>query len=506
MKPVTLAIGAVALAALAAGGGYWLATLRMQVPADAQAAAAPEAKAADPSGRRVLYWYDPMVPQQKFDKPGKSPFMDMQLVPKYADEGGDEGTVSISPRVVQSLGIRTAEARPGSLAPKLTAVGSVEYNERSVVLVQPRANGFIEKLYVRAPLDPVRAGDPLVEILFPEWAAAQEEFLLLRRLSGPDAEALRSAARQRLVLLGMSEEQIAAVERDGRAHARVTLRAPVSGVIAELGAREGMTASMGMTLFKIAGLGTVWVVAEVPEAQAGMLLPGAAVEARVPAYPADAFAGRLSAILPEVNAATRTVRARVEVANPAGKLKPGMYATLTFSARGREGLLVPSEAVISTGERAVVILAEGDGRFRAVDVEVGTESGDSAEIRKGLKAGDRVVVSGQFLIDSEASLRTTIARLEGAAEPKAGAAPDGSHRGRGKVNAVDPATGFVELDHGPIPSMKWGSMTMGFVVENKAQLAGIKRGDTVEFDLRPKPNQDGDFVISRIAPAREQGR
>jgi Cu(I)/Ag(I) efflux system membrane fusion protein len=414
--------------------------------------------------------------------------------------------VSVSPRIVQNLGVRTAEARRGSLAPRLTAVGSVDWNERSVVLVQPRAGGFIEKLHVRAPLDAVREGDPLVEILFPEWSAAQEEFLLLRRLAAPEGQALRDAARQRLVLLGMSEAQIAAVEREGRAQSRVTLRAPVSGVIAELGAREGMTVMAGATLFRIASLGTVWVVAEVPEAQAGMLVPGTRVEARVPAYPMDAFAGRLSAILPEVNAATRTVRARVEVANPAGKLKPGMYATLTFAARGHQGLLVPSEAVIRTGTRAVVILAEPEGKFRAVEVEVGMESGGDAEIHTGLKPGDRVVVSGQFLIDSEASLRSTLARLAGPGEPQAVAAGVALHRGRGKVNAVDAAQGFVELDHGPIPSMNWGPMTMGFVVESKAQLAGIERGDAVEFELRPKPNQDGDFVITRIARAKGERR
>jgi len=496
MTRIGLYIGAAILVALAAAGGYWFAMFRMQtMPAEASTPAAP-----DP-GRKVLYWYDPMFPQQKFDKPGKSPFMDMQLVPKHADEGGDEGTVSISPRVVQNLGIRTAEARPGSLAPKFTAVGSVAYNERSVVLVQPRANGFVEKLYVRAPLDPVRAGDPLVEILFPEWAAAQEEFLLLRRLSGPDAEALRTAARQRLVLLGISEDQITVLEREGRVQARVTLRAPVSGVIAELGAREGMTVSMGATLFKIAGLGAVWVVAEVPEVQAGMLVPGAKVEARVPAYPADVFTGRLGAILPEVNAATRTVRARVELANPAGKLKPGMYATLAFSARGREGLLVPNEAVIRTGERAVVIVVAGEGKFRAVDVDVGMESGDSAEIRKGLKAGDRVVVSGQFLIDSEASLRTTIARLEGTAEPQAAPPQTGLHRGTGKVTDLDLTKGRVELDHGPIPSMKWPPMQMGFAVEHVGEIAKLKKGDRVEFELRGEPNKDGDYVVTRIAPA-----
>jgi Cu(I)/Ag(I) efflux system membrane fusion protein len=300
--------------------------------------------------------------------------------------------------------------------------------------------------------------------------------------------------------------QIATVEREGRAQPRMTLRAPVAGVIAELGAREGMTVSMGMTLFKIAGIGTLWVVVEVPEAQAAMLVPGERVEARVPAYPADAFVGRVSAILAEVNPTTRTVRARVEVANPAGKLKPGMYATLTLSPRAREALLVPSEAVIRTGERAVVIVAEKDGRFRAVDVEVGMESGADAEIRKGLKAGDKVVVSGQFLIDSEASLRGTLARLEGAGEPQTAPAADALHRGRGKVNAVDAGKGFVELDHDPIPSMKWPAMTMGFAVENKAQLGGIKRGDAVDFEVRPKPNQDGDFVITRIVPAKEQRR
>ena len=496
-RNLLLAGAGVALAVTGAAGGYWLALSRT-TPTPAEAAA----PAPEQAGRKVLYWYDPMFPQQKFDKPGKSPFMDMQLVPKYADEGGDAGVVSISPRVAQNFGVRTAEARPGSLAPRLAAVGSVEYNERSVVLVQPRASGFVEKLHVRAPLDPVRAGDPLVEVLFPEWAAGQEEYLLVRRLTSPGAEALRSAARQRLVLLGMSEDQIAAVEREGRVQARVTLRAPVSGVVAELGVREGMTVSMGTTLFRIAGLGTVWVVAEVPEAQAGMLAPGTRVEARVPAYPEERFSGRVSAILPEVNAATRTVRARIEVANPGGRLKPGMYANLAFAAPGREGLLVPAEAVIRTGERSVVIVVAGAGKFRAVDVEVGMESGDTAEIRKGLKPGDHVVVSGQFLIDSEASLRTTLARLEGAGDPPAAPTAAGVHRGTGRVTELDPARGRIELDHEPIPSMKWPSMTMEFAVRDAGELARLKKGDRVEFELRGEPNRDGDYVVTRITPAK----
>jgi Cu(I)/Ag(I) efflux system membrane fusion protein len=384
----------------------------------------------------------------------------------------------------------------------LSAVGIVEYNERSVVLVQPRSGGFIEKLYVRAPLDPVRAGDPLVEILFPEWAAAQEEFLLLRRRADPASRDLAAAARQRLTLLGMSDEQIATLETEGRSRPRVTLLAPVSGVIVELGAREGMTVTAGATLFRIAGLATVWVVAQVPEAQAAVLAPGGRVEARVPAYPAETFIGRVSAILPEVNSATRTVRARVEIANPAGKLKPGMYANLAFTTRARKGLLVPAEAVIRTGERSVVILAEGEGRFRAVDVEVGMESGAETEIRKGLKPGDIVVVSGQFLIDSEASLRSTLARLPGAGEtvPETHA-EHALHRGRGRVTGLESARGTVELEHDPIPSLKWPSMTMSFAVADRKQLAQVKRGDTVEFDIRAQPNPEGYYVIEKITPS-----
>jgi Cu(I)/Ag(I) efflux system membrane fusion protein len=489
MSRFAYALAAVVLASVAAAGGYWYAHSRM--------ASMTDGTAPDPQpGRKVLYWYDPMVPQQKFDKPGKSPFMDMQLVPKYADEGGgDEGTVAISPRVAQNLGVRTAEAKPGSLAPRLTAVGNVDWNERSFVLVQPRTAGFVERLHVRAALDPVRAGDPLVEILFPDWAGAQAEYLAVKRLADPDVAPLVRAARERLVLLGMSEAEIAAVEREGEPRARVTLRAPVSGVIAELGVREGMTVSAGTTLFRIATLGTVWVVAEVPEAQAGMLVPGERAEVRVPAYPDDVFGGRVNAILPEVNAATRTVRARIEVANPAGKLKPGMYATLTLAPRGREALIVPAEAVIRTGERSVVIVAEADGRFRAVDVEVGMESGADAEIRKGLKAGDRVVVSGQFLIDSEASLRTTLARLEGAPAAPGAAAPGApAHRAEGVVVSADGQSLLIQ--HGAIPSAGMGAMTMAFRAPRPGLPAGLAQGDRIRFEF--VISADGEFQATRV--------
>jgi len=502
------AIAALVIAASAAFGyaGYRYAMHRMMPPdtaATAAASAAPSTSGASVD-RKVLYWYDPMVPQQKFDKPGKSPFMDMQLVAKYADEGGgsagDESKVTISPRVVQNLGIRTAEAKLGSFEPKLEAVGSVGWNERGVAVVQSRSNGFVEKLHARAPLDPVAKGAPLVEIFFPEWAGAQEEFLLLLRQASPETRPLAEAARQRLVLLGMSAEDIAQVERSGKVVARFTLRSPISGVIAELAVREGMTVMAGATLFRIVDLSSVWVTAEVPEAQAAMLVPGSRVEARVPAFPEQVFVGRVGAILPDVNAVTRTVRARVELANPGARLKPGMFATLSLSSgRGKPIVLVPSEALIRTGERSLVIVVEADGRYRQQDVEAGIEMGGSSEIRKGLKPGDKVVLSGQFLLDSEANLRAGLSRMDSPspAVPAAPAAP-ALHKGTGVVTGVSAPDGYLELKHDPIASMKWPVMQMGFSVPDKKLLEGLKKGDGVEFEMRGLPNKDGDFVIDRV--------
>ena len=503
MKRVFLVLVVIGIGIGAGFGGYRYAMHRMM--AAAPAASPQPGTGAAQGDRKVLYWYDPMYPQSKFDKPGKSPFMDMQLVPKYANEASDDGTVTISPRVVQNLGVRTAEAKMGSLEQRFETVGSVAYNERGVVQLQARAAGFVEKLHARAPLDPVKKGAPLVEILVPEWAGAQEEYLLLRRHESPDMKALAAAARQRLVLLGMSEAEIAAVEREGKTRSRFTLASPISGVIAELGVREGMTVMPGATLFRIVDLSTVWVNAEIPETQAARVRPGERVQARVAAYPEAVLEGRLGAILPEVNAATRTLRVRIELANPGAQLKPGMFATLSFAgARTRETVLVPSEAVIRTGERSVVIVDAGKGAFRAALVEVGLEAGGQSEIRKGLNVGDRVVLSGQFLIDSEASLSASVARLEGASETAPASKDGGGHKGRGTVMDVDPAKGRVELDHGPIPAMQWPAMKMGFLVEDRAQLAGIKKGDAVDFELRAQPNKEGDYIITRIAPGAKK--
>jgi Cu(I)/Ag(I) efflux system membrane fusion protein len=498
MKPVVVGAALVAAVAAAGYGGYYYAHRQMSV---GNAQGQPQAAAGaskESSGRQVLYWYDPMVPQQKFDKPGKSPFMDMQLVPKYAGEAGDAGSVSIAPQVMQNLGVRIAKAQTGALEQRFEAVGSVAYNERGVVQLQARASGFVERLHARAPLDPVKKGAPLVEILYPEWAGAQEEYLVLRQHESPDTKPLAQAARQRLALLGMSEDEIAAVEREGRVRNRFTMRSPINGVVAELGVREGMTVMPGAALFRLVDLSTVWVNAEVPEAQAALLRPGAPVQARVAAYPGRAFEGRVGALLPEVNATTRTLRARIELANPGGRLKAGMYATLAFAGqRGKPVVFVPSEAVIRTGTRDIVIVALGEGKFRAAEVEVGAEAGGRSEIRKGLKAGDEVVLSGQFLLDSEASLSGALTRIE-SATPAAEVSRASTHKARGTVTQVDVKEGRVELDHEAIPAMKWPPMTMGFIARDRQQLANLRPGDRVEFELRAQPDQDGNYVVETI--------
>jgi Cu(I)/Ag(I) efflux system membrane fusion protein len=341
--------------------------------------------------------------------------MDMMLYPVYGGDGNDNSNVAVSPRIQQSLGVRTAPVTEGKLAPQVSAAGSIAWNERDQVVVQARAPGFVEKLHVRATLDRVSAGQPLADIYVPDWVAAQEEFLSVRRMQGSDLAPLIDGARQRMRQAGMSDAQIASVESGGRTQPRFTITAPRSGIVSELMVREGMTVMSGATLFRINGIGTVWANAEVPESQAALLRPGAKVQARSPALPGMTFDGRVQALLPEVNATTRTLKARMELSNPSGRLVPGLFVQMQFmDMRAEKSLLIPTEAVIQTGRRTVVMLAEDNGRFRPVDVEIGIESSGQTEVKRGLQMGQRVVVSSQFLIDSEASLRGVETRLNAA--------------------------------------------------------------------------------------------
>ena len=452
----------------------------------------------DPAnGQQVLYYHDPMVPGKRFDAPAKSPFMDMMLVPVYTGtQPGDGSNVTVSPRVQQNLGLRTAEVVQGTLRPQLSAIGSIAWNERDQSVIQALATGFIEKLYVRATLDPVRAGQPFADLYVPDWVAAQQEFLAIKKVAGNDL-ALVAAARQRMLIAGMTEAQIARVEATGNPQSRTTLTVPSSGLVAELVAREGMTVTSGMTLARINGLASVWALADIPESQVALLQAGTKVEARSAAVPGTVFKGTVQALLPEVAPTTRTLKARVQLANPGQALAPGMLVTMQFmDQRSTPALLVPTEAIIATGQRTVVMLAEDGGRYRPVNVEIGIESDGKTEIKKGLTAGQRVVVSSQFLIDSEASLKGVEARLNN--EPPAKPV---MHQGEGRVDAMDKEA--VTLTHGPIPSIGWGSMTMAFKPRPDGLPRNVAVGDRVQFEfVVPKGGEPTLTGISPLLPDR----
>ncbi|MEG8219332.1 efflux RND transporter periplasmic adaptor subunit [Sphingomonas sp. HH69] len=469
-------LGVAALLALAAGGiGFTVAEWR---------GGAPEGASLKPPARKILYWYDPMIPAEHHDGPGLSS-MGMQTIPRYADEAGGGASppgISIDPSASQSLGLRTVAVRRGSLASSLTATGTIDFNQRDVAIVQARAGGFVQRVYGRAPGDVVGAGAPLADILAPEWGGAQAEFLAVRRTGNA---ALTQAARQRLVLLGMPSGTIASVERTGRPHNVVTISTPTGGVIKALDVRTGMTMTAGQTLAEVNGLGTVWLNAAVPEAIAGPLKPGQSVQATLAAFPGETLSGRVSAILPQTQADSRTLTVRIELPNRGGRLRPGMFATVSLGGSTQPALLVPSEALIRTGKRTLVMLALDKGRYRPAEVQTGREAGDDTEILAGLSEGEKIVASGQFLIDSEASLSGVEARPIGGAAAAKSASTAALYETVGKIEQITATS--VTLSHGPVPAIGWPAMTMTFQLPDPKIARGLKTGDRVRFGFDRPP-------------------
>ena len=484
-----------ALALVVVGTGAFLLGRRS---ADVPQAAAPAA-AASSGERKVLYWHDPMVPGQKFDKPGKSPFMDMQLQPVYADEAADAG-VTISPQVQQNLGIRSAAVKRAEMASSFDAVGAVQFDERLSVVVQTRSAGYLERLAVRAPMQRVAKGQVLATVFAPEWLGALNEIVALQRAGA--APELLAAARERTRALSIPPELLRQAEESGVAQARYTLLAPASGVIAELGVREGMAVAPGMTLFRIAGLEKVWAVAEVPEAQALRLTRGQKVTAALQADPSRSFTGTLQEILPQVNAATRTLQARFELDNKAGTMTPGMLLRLQIAGASAARLVVPAEAVIRTGTRAVAIVRKDDGRFEPREIQLGADFGETLEVTAGLSEGEQVVASGQFLVDSEARLRSVLGSLAAApAASAASAAPPATYMAQGKVESIEPDS--ITITHGPVPELKWPGMTMGFGKPDPKAFADLKPGDSVHFEFRQGGPMDWELVsVHRLGGAK----
>ena len=414
MKRLFLPVGALLALAAAGATGYFLA--RHAAPSANPSAAGPE--------RKVLYWYDPMVPQQHFDHPGVSP-MGMRMVPRYADEAGGEGNgsvVRIDPATLQNLGIRLAVVKAGTLERRVNVPATVAWNLGEAVTVSARASGVIDRLYVRAPYTQVKAGQPLATLIAPEWNSAAQEYLALGDARSADARALQGAARERLRALGMTEAQIGGLHRGA---AGIVLNAPAGGVVNALDVRQGQQVEAGTPLMTINGLDRVWLEAEIPQAQIAGIGTDTPVTATVSARPGEVFHGKVERLLPDVNTATRSQRARIVLDNPRHVLAPGMFAEVHLTGlAGEVHPLVPTEALISTGIESRVIVSTRDGQFEPVVVRVGASSDGLTEILAGLNGGEHVVTSGQFLIDSEASLSGALERLghaDGAHVPLSGA-------------------------------------------------------------------------------------
>ena len=394
MKPSELiprtTLGRAIILAILASGGIGYGVARLTAPSASEVADSPS------DGRKILYWYDPMVPQERYSNPDSISSMGMKTQPKYADEIGSTGGppgVAVDPAARQNLGIRLVNVERGALETDLTVTGTIDFNQRSVAVIQARADSFVQRVYNRAPGDVIAAGAPLVDVLVPEWGGAQFEYRAVQRTGD---KALIAASSQRLRFLG--------VPGASGGNGTTTIRSPIGGVIQTLDVRRGMTLSAGQTLAQVSGLGTVWLNAALPEAQSAGVRVGRSVRVELTAFPGESVYGRVIAILPTAQAETRTLTLRVELPNRGGRLRPGMFATVHLASEARSGLLIPSEAVIRTGKRDLVMVATPGGRYHPVEVRIGRESGGKTEILAGLGEGQKVVASGQFLLDSEASL------------------------------------------------------------------------------------------------------
>lgn len=395
---------AVLIAAAALGIGYRWGHGRT---ATARVAAAPAN--AQP---QVLYWYDPMVPDQHFDKPGKSPFMDMQLVPKYAGDAAPGAGVRIDSQVRQNLGVRTVAVGRGRLPASVRVPGTVGWNLREERLISLPVDSVVERLIVRTPFESVRAGQVLLTVRAPVWSAALAEARALRSAESAEARALRGAADSRLRALGLP----AGAQADGRGG--IALTAPISGIVSEIAVREGQSVPPGAPLLRFNGTRSVWVEAALPTALTADVARGSAVQVYTDADASTPMTGRIEALLPQVDASTRTQRARIELDNTDSRLSPGQFVQVAVEPAATETVLVPSEAVIADGVQTRVIVMRGE-RFVPVVVRTGRSAGGKTEVLSGLTPGERVVASGQFLIDSEANLTGALDRLGKAAPPPA---------------------------------------------------------------------------------------
>ncbi|MFN2309690.1 MAG: efflux RND transporter periplasmic adaptor subunit [Gammaproteobacteria bacterium] len=469
------------------------AVIRLIARAGLLFALAAPALAQEPA-REILYYRNPMNPEITSPVPAKDS-MGMDYIPVYAEAAAQGDQVRIDPAVVQNLGVVSEAVTRGRLWRRVDAVGTVAYDEQRVAHIHMRSEGWIEQLYVHFVGERVAAGDTLFEIYAPALVNAQEELLQALGMGQPG---LIAASRERLQQLGVDAQQVRELERRRQAQPRISVRAPQDGVVTQLNARHGMYVTPDMAVMTLADLSSVWVLTAVPERQSAWIEVGQPAEVRLPAHPGEVFAGTVDYVYPDLDARTRTLRARLRFDNPDETFRPDMYANVRIFAAPKDDVLsIPRQALIRTGRAERVIVARGEGRFRAVEVVAGMESGDRIEIRAGLAEGDRVVVSGQFLIDSEASIQASALRMQPAPSADAPAAPAATAiTGEGTVTAVMADQHRLTLDHAPIAALGWPAMEMALDVNASLDLRAVAVGSRIHFTL--EPDADGHYRIASI--------
>ncbi|MEL7025283.1 MAG: efflux RND transporter periplasmic adaptor subunit [Pseudomonadota bacterium] len=497
MKTILIAtvVGLLTLA-----GGYWLGQHQSH---DASVGATSDAGSGE---REILYYKAPMDPNYRRDEPGKSP-MGMDLVPVYADEasGGDAGAVKISPTVVNNLGVRTAPVEVGALSREIETVGYIGYDEDTLHKISTRVDGWIERLLVDATGDPVEQGQALFELYSPTLVNAQEEYIAALQSRNT---ALHAASRARLAALGVSASEIKRLEKDRRVRQRITVYAPQSGVVAHLGVREGQFVTEATDIMSIGSLEEVWLMAEVFERQSGWLAAGQMANVTLDALGSMKRTGTVDYVYPELDPKTRTLSARIRLNNADKALKPNMFARARIRAAAIENALyVPQEALIRGGRVDRVVLATGEGTFRAQPVSVGIESGNRVQITKGVSRGDTVVTSGQFLIDSESNIDTALARMDTAAGDQDTPMGEMQHDSMSAtqhdraavmatVKAVDRDARTITLEHGPIQAWSMPGMTMVFDVDEQVELSSLGKSASVHAEIERRDS--GRFVVAAV--------
>ncbi|MBE9515849.1 MAG: efflux RND transporter periplasmic adaptor subunit [Proteobacteria bacterium] len=450
--------------------------------------------------RKILYYRHPHKPQIMSDTPKKDE-MGMDYVPIYDDGGGS--AIKISPSVVQNLGVRTATVKRDKLWRRIDTVGYVDHDETRLSHIHMRTDGWIEKLYVKSEGEHVKKGARLFDLYSPSLVNAQEEYLQALTIR---SKSLIRASRDRMKALGISSGQIKRLHNTKKAQQRITVYAPQDGVVSALEVREGKYIKPATDVMTLADLSSIWIIAEVFEQQADWVKAGQQAEVRLTYLPGKVWKGAVDYIYPQLDAKTRTLKVRLKFDNIDEALKPNMYADVAiFSGAKRDILVIPREALIRTGQETRVIIDLGEGRFAPRNIVVGVESGDDVEVIAGLNENESVVTSGQFLIDSEASLKASLVRMsEGnSGSSIANTSNSGANgiKAMGTIKALRADEHKINLAHDPIEVLGWPSMTMDFSYRNDVDISQLKPDDHVNFTL--EKTNDG-YVISTISKMAHQ--